>query len=450
MIRLTSKVFNDLAIWMIGLGLITGIVFPFFVVLMGVPADLALTAWFFAACMIAGFMVGGLNILLARITVGRNLRKLASHMRLVEKNLREIARSGDMEKCTPETCSIEVDSEDEIGDSSRAFNNLVEALAASIQSDDAVKQFNQMLASYLELDILADKALSRLLKYSEAAAGAILISAEGKTEIAASRGIRTPEILLNSDNVKTALLSGIRVIKTVPADVVVEGVLTDFRPREILLDPLVYKGVPLGVIILASGENFTGRVKILLNKFLPSMALAFNNALTHDRLQRLAAFDPLTITYNRRFGMARLREEFSRTVRTTGPLGLILFDIDHFKKVNDTYGHVAGDRVLMQVAKVARAAIREGDIIMRYGGEEFVVILPAASKDNSCEVGERLRRMVEETSFKEGDQEIHITISLGITSYPELQVEKAQDLLKHADEALYKAKESGRNQISCI
>ncbi len=91
MVRLTRKVFADLAVWMIGLGLVTGVVFPPFVVLMGAPPEMAMTLWFFAACMTAGFIVGGVNIWLARTIVGNNLRTLADHMRFVEKNLREMA-----------------------------------------------------------------------------------------------------------------------------------------------------------------------------------------------------------------------------------------------------------------------------------------------------------------------------------------------------------------------
>lgn len=125
-----------------------------------------------------------------------------------------------------------------------------------------------------------------------------------------------------------------------------------------------------------------------------------------------------------------------------------MFDIDHFKKVNDTYGHLAGDRVLMQVAKTAKAALREGDILMRYGGEEFLVILPGASKEGSRAVGEKLRRMVEETSIADGDQVIRVTISIGVTSYPELEATGEQILVKRSDEALYRAKETGRNKVS--
>lgn len=448
MIRLTRKVFSDLAIWMIGLGLFMGVIFPFFVVMMGVPSEQVLTLWFFAACMTAGFIVGGANIWLARKVVGSRLRMLADRMRFVETSLREISRSGDIGKCTPDACFITVDSEDEIGESGKAFNYLVESLAFSHRSDAAVRSFTEMLTSHLELDILTNQALQQLLQHTDASAGAILIAAEGEMKVSASQGIHSPEDVLTSDHVRRALKTEKQVSVTLPEGIVVEGVLVDFRPREVIVDPVLYKGVPLGVIILASAGSFTDEVRARLNLFRQGMALALNNALTHDRLQRLAALDPLTGVYNRRFGMARLHEEFSRAVRATAPLGVMMFDIDHFKKVNDTYGHMTGDRVLMQVAKTARAALREGDILMRYGGEEFLVILPAASKENSRAVGERLRRMVEETSVVDGDQVVRVTISVGVTSYPELDVAGEQDLVKAADEALYSAKESGRNRVA--
>ncbi len=122
MIRLTRKVFNDLAVWMTGLGLVIGIVFPVFLTFLGVPRWLALTPLFFAACITAGILLGGINIALARSVVGHRLRTLSGHMHLVEDHLREIGAGGDMERCTDDLCLIEIDSEDEIGESARAFN----------------------------------------------------------------------------------------------------------------------------------------------------------------------------------------------------------------------------------------------------------------------------------------------------------------------------------------
>lgn len=447
MIRLTRKVFTDLAIWMTGLGLLMGILFPFFVVLLGVPGEYALTPWFFAATMIAGFLVGGANIWLARSVVGGRLHILTDRMRFVEVNLREVTRTGETGKCTPEKCHVRVDSEDEIGESAKAFNYLIDALASSHRNDAAVRSFGAILASQLDLDILVDKALGELLRHMGADAGAILTAAEGLLNVAASEGIRTPNALIHSDHVRHTLNSQHRLYIALPDDVSIDGILTEFRPREVIVEPIVYKGVPLGAMILGSATEFTDEMKLRLDQFSQGLSLAMNNAMTYDRLQKLAALDPLTGVYNRRFGMARLGEEFVRAIRTNGPVGIMMLDIDHFKKVNDSYGHLAGDRVLVQVAKTARAALREGDILMRYGGEEFLIILPAASKSNARDISEKLRHMVEGITVTDGDQTIRVTISIGATSFPEFTASNDEDLVKRADELLYSAKESGRNRV---
>ncbi|MBN1938326.1 MAG: GGDEF domain-containing protein [Candidatus Aminicenantes bacterium] len=450
MIRLTPKIFTDLAILMIGLGLLTGIMFPLFLVVMGVPKTIAFTPWFFAACMAAGFLVGGLNILLSKKTVGRRLRLLAERMRYVESHLRRISREGRMEGCAPESCSIVVDSEDEIGESSRAFNFLIEALSSSYRTDSAVRSFTEMLSSQLDLDTLASQALHQLMRHLDANAGAIFVETEGDLKVAAAYGLRSAASIIENDHVREALLTLKRIQVSIPEGVLCEAILTEFRPREVIVEPVSYKGIPLGVIVLAGAREFRLDALDHLDLFSQGMALAFNNALTHDRLQRLAAIDPLTGIYNRRFGLARLHEEFSRAVRGELPIGVIMFDIDHFKKVNDTYGHIFGDKVLLRVAKAARSVMREGDILLRYGGEEFLAILPAASRNDAVQVGERLRRIVEETTISNKDQLIHVTISIGVTAYPETDVENETDLIKQADQALYSAKESGRNRVIAV
>ncbi len=193
-----------------------------------------------------------------------------------------------------------------------------------------------MLTSHLELDLLANQTLQQLLLNTDATAGAILIVEEGVLNVLASEGIHTPTTMIDSDYVRKAMQTEKRVSVLVPEDLAVKDILTDFRPREVLVDPLLYKGVMLGALILASSTEFTYEVKSRLDLFRQSMALAFNNALTHGRLQQLAAVDPLTSVYNRRFGISRLREEFSHAVRMTYPLSVMMFDIDNFKKVNDT------------------------------------------------------------------------------------------------------------------
>ena len=158
--RITKKVFYDLAIWMVIFGLCIGTVFPFFVMLLGVPAEIALKPIFFAACLGAGALAGILNYSLAQWIVGIRLKILASSMSHVEQNLNEMTFSGDTAKCTPENCKIPVDSSDEIGESAAAFNRLVESLSKSIHTQVAVRSFSHMLTSQLKVEDLAEKALS--------------------------------------------------------------------------------------------------------------------------------------------------------------------------------------------------------------------------------------------------------------------------------------------------
>ncbi|MDM8569375.1 GGDEF domain-containing protein, partial [Thiotrichales bacterium HSG1] len=214
--------------------------------------------------------------------------------------------------------------------------------------------------------------------------------------------------------------------------------------------PLEFKSIPLGVIVLATNKFFDKDVTRLLQLFRHSFGLALNNALAHSNLQKIAALDVLTGAYNRRFGLTRLKEEFNRAIRSDTSLGIIMMDIDHFKSINDTYGHLVGDRVLGQIAESTYRALREGDVVVRYGGEEFLIILPGASLSNSLQLGERIRRLITETTVQDGEQCISFTASLGITAFPEDNVKGELELVKHADDALYTAKDQGRNQVVLV
>ena len=343
--------------------------------------------------------------------------------------------------------SILVDSEDEIGESAAAFNRLVEALSASMKTQMAVRSFSEMLTSQLEIENLADEALRQFAEHAGAAGGLILYEVGGELKIAASLGLRDPQSVAASGHVDAAVRSGERQVVTIPDDVRLEGVVTDFRPGEVLVSPVTYKSVPLGVVVLATGGTFAPDQRALIELFLQGLGLALNNAIAHDRLQNLAALDPLTGIYNRRFGLGRLREEFGRAVRVTSPLGVLMFDIDHFKAVNDTYGHLVGDRVLKSVCTIVRSSLREGDVLLRYGGEELLAVLPAASTEDLRQMGERLRQAVEDSAVADGEKTVRVTLSVGGAAYPKQNVEHEDGLLRLADEALYRAKEGGRNRV---
>ena len=445
--RITRKVFHDLAIWQVAFGLCIGLAFPFFVMLLGVSSSDALTPAFFAACLFAGALAGVVNYVIARRVVGSRLKILAERMTHVEQSLGDMTMSGDLAACTPEACSIVVDSEDEIGESAASFNRLVEALSASMKTQLAVRSFSEMLTSQLEIESLAEEALRQFHEHAGAAGGLILYEAAGELKIAAARGLRDPGAVAASGHVDAAVRGGERQVITIPDDVRLEGVVADFRPGEVHVYPVTYKSVPLGVVVLATAKTFSGEQQTLIDLFLQGLGLALNNAIAHDRLQNLAALDPLTGIYNRRFGLGRLHEEFGRAVRMTAPLGVLMLDIDHFKAVNDTYGHLIGDRVLRSVCTIVRSSLREGDVLLRYGGEELLAVMPAASTEDLRQMGERLRRAVEDSSVADGEKTVRVTLSAGGAAYPSQNVEHEEGLVRLADEALYRAKESGRNRV---
>jgi len=447
MFRLTRKVFHDLAIWMIGFGASTGLLFPFFAWAMGLPRQQVLSPGFFGACILAGVAVGAANIGIARSVVGLRLRVLASRMQQVERNLHKIVRDGDASDCSADNCLVSIDSDDDFGNSARAFNRLVQTLDSLFRSERAVREFNELLTGELNLESLAGEALQQLMKHTNCAAGAVLLNDESEIRHFTSFGISDPQRIVDSDLVHWALKKGQRQLVSFSTDVVMDGVLASFRPREILVDPVVFSGVPLCVILLASASGFSREDKVHLDLLHRGLALSFHNAILFDRLEHLAALDAHTGLYNRRFGMSRMQEEFGRAVRTGSPLGLLMFDIDHFKKVNDTYGHLAGDRVIKQIGQVVRLVAREGDVIMRYGGEEFLMVLPGASLDDAAKVAERLRRTVEESHVAVGAQSIGVTVSVGAASFPACIVNDETDAVRIVDEALYAAKEGGRNRV---
>jgi len=445
-VRITKKIFNDLAIWMIGFGIIVGIIFPFFAYAFGVSREIAYSWRFITACIAAGIFVGTINIILSRTIIARKLRLLISKMHMVQDNLMEVAKGGDTGDYTPEKCHIRIDSTDEIGESALVFNNLVDALSASISAERTMQDYTRMLTSRLELKSLTKRALSVIMESTNSDAGAILVEREGELVPIEISGIKYPEKLINHSIVMEVLKTEKQKIIDIPEDIVIDGLLVDFRPKAIIIEPLIYNDIPIGIIVLTSMANYSEDNISRIGMFSQSLSLALHNAIIHEQMHKLAAIDPLTGLLNRRYGMIRLREEYSKAVRSEGSLGVMMLDIDHFKKVNDTYGHLAGDRVLIYLSRLIKPLLREGDIIMRYGGEEFCAILPGASAEDTLKMAERIRFAVQESKVTYAEFEIKVTLSLGIVSYPETAIAHEQELLAASDEALYISKESGRNK----
>lgn len=223
-------------------------------------------------------------------------------------------------------------------------------------------------------------------------------------------------------------------------------VATGYRTHSVLAAPLRDASRrTLGVLQLINAVDADGRV-IPFHPRLEDMARAFAAyaaiAVRSARLEELSFKDPLTEGYNRRYLMLRLHEEVSRAVRYQQPLSLILLDLDGFKAINDRWGHGAGDEVLKQVVQLLASQSRRDSVVARYGGDEFIALLPSTTKAAAIVYAERMRAIIERYPFPYGP----LTASFGVAGIPD-DPGSVSDLIKSADHALYEAKRQGRNVV---
>jgi diguanylate cyclase (GGDEF)-like protein len=216
-----------------------------------------------------------------------------------------------------------------------------------------------------------------------------------------------------------------------------------------------HKRVCGALFLTREGETFTARELRLLRIYCNQAAVAIDNAIVYERVENLAATDSLTGLFNRRYFEGALGRELARADRNSSSLALLLLDIDHFKSFNDTYGHAMGDLVLKKVATTLGRCLRQADVLARFGGEEFVVLLPQVSASGALDSAERIRASLEKADIHPGGPRKRVTVSVGLAMFPDNadnadsadSADGAVSLLKAADEALYRAKDAGRNRV---
>jgi two-component system cell cycle response regulator len=231
----------------------------------------------------------------------------------------------------------------------------------------------------------------------------------------------------------------------------------DTQPASIALLPLLHKGRLIGSYNIGSNDKdrFDENAGADFLKHLAAViAVCLDNNLAREHLKYLGLIDNLTGVNNRRYFDQRLTEEISRIRRSGNPSSCLFIDADHFKNINDTYGHQTGDQVLRYIAQVIREQVRQIDVVARYGGEEFTVILLQTASEKAMEIAERIRQMIAARPYEdENENEISLTVSIGIStlSAEEIQhaAEAANRFVEQADQALYIAKNSGRNKTLC-
>ncbi len=173
--------------------------------------------------------------------------------------------------------------------------------------------------------------------------------------------------------------------------------------------------------------------------------LGIKRAILYRQVQELATYDSLTHVYTRRYWFERSHQEVERSQRFNLNACCLMIDVDHFKDINDRYGHLVGDAILVEVSKMIRENIRQIDLYGRYGGEEFSILLTETDTDNAVYAAERIRKAIEQRNIRAYDEELHVTVSIGVSSFSDgMTLEK---LIEDADTSLYKAKQSGRNRV---
>jgi diguanylate cyclase (GGDEF)-like protein len=220
--------------------------------------------------------------------------------------------------------------------------------------------------------------------------------------------------------------------------------------RAYLGAPLISRGRVIGAIELrnrAGGQTFGRQEQEMVMGFVEPVAIAIDNALLFQRSQELSVTDDLTKLYNSRFLNDTLAREVKRARRYGSQVSLIFLDLDGFKTVNDRHGHLVGSRTLIEIGQVVRDAVREIDVVSRYGGDEFTVVLPQTGPDGAKVIAERIRQAIAERVFMEKEGlAVRLTASIGVASFPR-PCDSPEELIQAADRAMYKVKGSTKNCV---
>ena len=359
--------------------------------------------------------------------------------------------------------TIEVRSRDEVARLATAFNAMTEdlrgyvgALKASRDELQAgLARIGDTLSATHDLDRILAVVLETAMASTGAAAGAVLLLGPDRTEleVAVGRGLEERGV---ERGLQLPLGTGIagRVARTgEPLRGRIGSGDLQLAAGEpvgetVLAVPLKSSTTVIGVLTLydrEGGQPFDEADLSTLRAFTSQATVAVDNVLLHEEARRLSITDGLTGVWNYRYFTMTVGKEIERAARFDRPLALLLLDLDHFKPVNDVYGHQRGDAVLVELAARLKGQVRDVDTLARYGGEEFVVILPETDEQGATLAAERIRTAVRRRPFGDADQTpLDITVSVGVAVFP-AHGGTATLLLRQADEALYAAKRAGRD-----
>lgn len=319
----------------------------------------------------------------------------------------------------------------------------------------------QTANSSLEAEVVIETIMNKIKNLIKAEGWSLLLLNEDKNELIFKRAEGRKGRLLENQHIQVGVGIAGWVAKTGEPLIVNKApkdprFLPDidkyckFKTESVLCAPLISRGNIIGVVEVINKDDprgFTNDDQAILMTLVEPAAIALENALLFQKSKYLSVTDDLTKLYNSRYFNDALNKEVERARRYDGAVSLIFLDLDNFKSVNDTHGHLAGSRTIFETARIIRQEIREVDIASRYGGDEFTVILPSTDTDGGLKVAERIRRGIEKAVFlRDMDLEVTITASLGLACYPE-NADSKETLIHKADTAMYYVKDHNKNGI---
>jgi diguanylate cyclase (GGDEF)-like protein len=317
---------------------------------------------------------------------------------------------------------------------------------------EAINAVARQTTAVLDLDELLTVVCHLLLEWFRVDHVAVLM-VEGETlRLRAHEGRLTPSfptgamLSPGAGLAAVALSSGRSLLENNVS--AVNGYVTGFAETQSeICVPLIFFGEKMGVLALDAARKNAFDAEDLqpLESVADICAAAIQNANNFDRMKQLAYVDGLTGIHNRRFFEMRIMEELERAGRFHGRMSAIMVDIDHFKKLNDEFGHLLGDEILRSVSSILKQQLRKMDMVCRYGGDEFAILVPETTGENAMRVAEKLRRHIETHPFPGVPRPV--TISCGVADYPTHGVTR-DEVVAAADNALYTAKQAGRNRVA--
>ncbi|MDH3973773.1 MAG: diguanylate cyclase [Deltaproteobacteria bacterium] len=321
--------------------------------------------------------------------------------------------------------------------------------------EDRLRKHNEvakLLMSTLNLKDLMENILRIAVQVTESQMGIIYLCEDNDKKLAprVTYGIKSDinELLMGEGYPGRAAQDKTTLIVSPDRESYEEMIELGFTksvPKEIAYIPLVYQERSLGTLVLGSVEKFAEDEVELFDYLANQISVALDNAIMHQHIHELSMIDGLTGLFNRRHLNERLEEEWATHTRHEKPLSVILSDIDNFKSVNDTYGHDKGDEVIRDIAAIFKDCCRTEDIPGRYGGEEFVAILPNTDSEGALKVAKRIAEKARSNHYDWMDKAA--TLSVGVASVPEIEAKNGEDLVQVADGAMYQAKTTGKDKV---